>query len=137
MNNYVRLRDSVCENEQCCEWVRVWGFMKVCVDFNDYYKECYSNWLPTYIETPKNIPAFPSSSTDDFESDLALGQMDFQSFQMLSDTAGPIMDPMDEDSFRRELQWDDLADSCLRLLTADDDGDDNEMARLQSFVTLL
>lgn len=44
------------------------------------------------------------STRDDFESDLALGQMDFQSFQMLSDTAGPIIDPMDEDSFRRELQ---------------------------------
>lgn len=92
----------------------------------------------------KNKTSFPPS-TDDFESDLALGQMDFQSFQMLSDTAGPIMDPMDEDSFRRELQWDDLADGCLRLLAGpdgdnDDDGDNpegNEMARLQSFVTLL
>lgn len=43
MNKYVRLRDSVCENEQCCECERVGRFVKVCVDFNDYYEECYSN----------------------------------------------------------------------------------------------
>ncbi|XP_061513705.1 uncharacterized protein DDB_G0283357 isoform X2 [Anopheles gambiae] len=41
--------------------------------------------------------------TDDFEADLGLGHMDFQSIQMLSDTS-TMIDPMDEDSFRRDLQ---------------------------------
>ncbi|XP_055551064.1 myb-like protein AA isoform X2 [Wyeomyia smithii] len=58
------------------------------------------------IQTPTTIPeiVFTDFSTrEDFESELGLGQMDFQSFQMLSDT-GTMIDPMDEDSFRRELQ---------------------------------
>lgn len=58
--------------------------------------------------------------------------MDFQSFQMLSDT-GAMIDPMDEDSFRRELQWDDVQNE-------DDDEEvcrTDEMTRLQAFVTLL
>lgn len=56
--------------------------------------------------------------------------MDFQSFQMLSDT-GAMIDPMDEDSFRRELQWDDLQGD------GEDDYRTDEMTRLQAFVTLL
>uniref|UniRef100_A0A499FT03 Transducer of regulated CREB activity N-terminal domain-containing protein n=1 Tax=Anopheles arabiensis TaxID=7173 RepID=A0A499FT03_ANOAR len=43
------------------------------------------------------------STRDDFEADLGLGHMDFQSIQMLSDTS-TMIDPMDEDSFRRDLQ---------------------------------
>uniref|UniRef100_A0AAG5DRM8 Transducer of regulated CREB activity middle domain-containing protein n=1 Tax=Anopheles atroparvus TaxID=41427 RepID=A0AAG5DRM8_ANOAO len=43
------------------------------------------------------------STRDDFEADLGLGHMDFQSIQMLSD-ASTMIDPMDEDSFRRDLQ---------------------------------
>ncbi|XP_058820163.1 myb-like protein AA isoform X5 [Topomyia yanbarensis] len=62
---------------------------------------------PQIQTTPTTIPeiVFTDFSTraDDFEADLGLGQMDFQSFQMLSDT-GTMIDPMDEDSFRRELQ---------------------------------
>lgn len=61
---------------------------------------------PQIQSTPTTIPeiVFTDFSTrDDFEADLGLGQMDFQSFQMLSDT-GAMIDPMDEDSFRRELQ---------------------------------
>lgn len=61
---------------------------------------------PQLQGTPTTIPeiVFTDFSTrDDFETDLGLGQMDFQSFQMLSDTS-TIIDSMDEDSFRRELQ---------------------------------
>lgn len=81
-----------------------------------------------------------SLPADDFEADLGLGQMDFQSFQMLSDT-GAMIDPMDEDSFRRELQWDDLQGNGAAAADEDDDDADgcrtDEMTRLQAFVTLL
>lgn len=88
---------------------------------------------PQIQTTPTTIPeiVFTDFSTrDDFEADLGLGQMDFQSFQMLSDT-GAMIDPMDEDSFRRELQWDDLQGD------GEDDYRTDEMTRLQAFVTLL
>lgn len=61
----------------------------------------------TLIEPP--TPTIPEivftdySTRDDFEADLGLGHMDFQSIQMLSDTS-TMIDPMDEDSFRRDLQ---------------------------------